>query len=124
MQVVVKPSETAAELSVSEVNKRVRGRIEGATDLRGLWIRGEISNVRLGGTGHLYFTLKDASSQVRGFMNERDELFLTFDGQSGLQIEADDEITVGRADTPLRLIKPSTRSYFEVLRTKLKWGER
>src|SRR4051812_43914986 len=59
MQVVVKPSEQAAEVSVSEVNRRVRGRIEGAPDLRGLWIRGEISNVRLGGTGHLYFTLKD-----------------------------------------------------------------
>ena len=29
-----------------------------------------------------------------------------------------------RSETALRLIKPSTRSYFEVLRTKLKWGER
>ena len=28
------------------------------------------------------------------------------------------------ADRPLRLIRPSTRSYFEVLRQKLKWGER
>jgi NAD+ kinase len=67
-----------------------------------------------------------ATSAVRVHpnMNERDELFLTFDGQSGLQIEAGDEVMVGRADTPLRLIKPSTRSYFEVLRTKLKWGER
>lgn len=53
-----------------------------------------------------------------------DELFVTFDGQAGFQLEAGDEITVRRADAPLRLIKPSTRSYFEVLRTKLKWGER
>src|SRR5690242_4805766 len=65
MQVVVKPSETAAEISVSELTKRVRGRIEGAPDLRGLWIRGEISNVRLMANGHLYFTLKDDGSQIR-----------------------------------------------------------
>ena len=33
-------------------------------------------------------------------------------------------VEVRRAEKPLRLIRPSTRSYFEVLRTKLKWGER
>ena len=33
-------------------------------------------------------------------------------------------VQVCRADRPLRLIRPATRSYFEVLRTKLKWGER
>ena len=57
-------------------------------------------------------------------MEERDEVFVTFDGQAGFQLQAGDEVTVRRADKPLRLIKPSTRSYFEVLRTKLKWGER
>lgn len=57
-------------------------------------------------------------------MNDRDEVFLTFDGQAGFQLRAGDELTVRRADKPLRLIKPTTRSYFEVLRTKLKWGER
>jgi NAD+ kinase len=57
-------------------------------------------------------------------MEERDEVFVTFDGQHGFQLVAGDEVAVRRAENPLRLIKPSTRSYFEILRTKLKWGER
>jgi NAD+ kinase len=67
-----------------------------------------------------------ASSVVRvqPNMTERDEVFITFDGQAGFQLKAGDEIEVRRSDKPLRLIRPSTRSYFEVLRTKLKWGER
>jgi len=62
--------------------------------------------------------------RVQPNMEERDELFVTFDGQAGFELRGGDEITVRRADQPLRLVKPSTRSYFEVLRTKLKWGER
>ncbi len=62
--------------------------------------------------------------RVQPNMQERDEVFVTFDGQAGFQLQAGDEITVRRSETPLRLIRPSTRSYFEVLRTKLKWGER
>jgi NAD+ kinase len=65
-----------------------------------------------------------ATVRVQPHIEERDELFITFDGQAGFQLEAGDEITVRRAEAPLRLVKPSTRSYFEVLRTKLKWGER
>jgi NAD+ kinase len=67
-----------------------------------------------------------ASSPVRvqPLMDDRDEVFVTFDGQAGFQLQVDDEVRVCRADTPLRLIRPSTRSYFEVLRQKLKWGER
>jgi NAD+ kinase len=62
--------------------------------------------------------------RVKPHMADRDEAFVTFDGQAGYQLEAGDEVRVCRADTPLRLIRPSTRSYFEVLREKLKWGER
>jgi len=62
--------------------------------------------------------------RVQPNMEERDEVFLTFDGQTGFQLQAGDDIVVGGSEHPLRLIKPTTRSYFEVLRTKLKWGER
>jgi TlyA family rRNA methyltransferase/putative hemolysin len=65
-----------------------------------------------------------AAVRVQPLMKERDEAFVTFDGQAGFELEAGDEIVVERAAAPLRLIRPSTRSYFEVLRTKLKWGER
>jgi NAD+ kinase len=51
-------------------------------------------------------------------------VYVTFDGQAGFQVEAGHEIRVCRADRTLRLIRPSTRSYFAVLREKLKWGER
>ena len=54
----------------------------------------------------------------------REELFVTFDGQAGFQLQPGDEIRICRADRTLRLIRPSTRSYFAVLREKLKWGER
>jgi NAD+ kinase len=62
--------------------------------------------------------------RIQPLMDDMDEVFATFDGQAGLQLRADDELHVCRAERPLRLIRPSTRSYFEVLRRKLKWGER
>jgi NAD+ kinase len=62
--------------------------------------------------------------RVQPNMGPRDEVFVTFDGQAAFQLQAGDEITVGRAETSLRLVRASTRSYFEILRTKLKWGER
>jgi NAD+ kinase len=67
-----------------------------------------------------------ASSPVRiqPIVEERDEVHVTFDGQTGFQLEAGDEIRICRTDRTLRLIRPSTRSYFAVLREKLKWGER
>jgi len=65
-----------------------------------------------------------APVRVEPIMDERDEVFVTFDGQEGFQLRGGDQIDVMRSETALRLIKPSTRSYFEVLRTKLKWGER
>jgi len=68
-----------------------------------------------------------ASSPVRvqpNIEDEREELYVTFDGQAGFPLQAGDEIRICRADRTLRLIRPSTRSYFAVLREKLKWGER
>ncbi len=67
-----------------------------------------------------------ASSLVRvqPMMAERDELYVTFDGQEGYQLEAGDEVRIRCSERRVRLLKPSSRSYFEVLRQKLKWNER
>ena len=53
-----------------------------------------------------------------------DELFVTIDGQSGHPLEPDDVIVVERAAQRLRLVRAVTRTYFDVLREKLKWSER
>lgn len=53
-----------------------------------------------------------------------DEIFVTFDGQSGHPMQADDVIVVGRAERQVRLVRAATRTYFDVLREKLKWSER
>jgi NAD+ kinase len=60
--------------------------------------------------------------RVQPVLDDRDEVFVTFDGQAGCRLSQGDEVTARSAEEPLRLIKPTTRSYFEVLRTKLKWG--
>jgi NAD+ kinase len=56
--------------------------------------------------------------------NAGDEVFVTVDGQTGFGLQQGDEISIAKADRKLRLIRATTRSYFEVLRQKLKWNER
>ena len=53
-----------------------------------------------------------------------DELFVTLDGQSGHAVQPDDTIMVQRAERPVRLVRATARTYFDVLREKLKWSER
>ncbi len=38
-------------------------------------------------------------------------------------MQATDILRVRRAEEPLKLIHPEQKSYFEILRSKLKWGE-
>ena len=59
---------------------------------------------------------------VRPIMDTQDEVFVTFDGQRGFALRPDDEISIRRAPRPVRMVKSAQRSYFDVLREKLKWG--
>src|SRR5436190_3924435 len=53
-----------------------------------------------------------------------DEIFVTYDGQSGYPLHAGDVVRIRRSAHALQLIKAPERNYFELLRDKLKWGER
>lgn len=50
--------------------------------------------------------------------------FLTIDGQVGLKLEHDDRIVITKAPNKLHLVRPAEHGYFQILRNKLKWGER
>jgi NAD+ kinase len=53
-----------------------------------------------------------------------DEIYVTYDGQSGYPLQQGDQVRVKQSERRLRLVKAPARSYFELLREKLKWGER
>ena len=59
-----------------------------------------------------------------GTTNAGAEIYVTLDGQYGFPLADGDEVSITRAARPIRLVRAATRSYFEVLRQKLKWGER
>jgi NAD+ kinase len=56
------------------------------------------------------------------FKRAEEGLMLTIDGQPGVSPMLDDRITLRRSPTTFSLVRPKNRNYFEVLRTKLKWG--
>jgi len=62
---------------------------------------------------------------LRALLLSRDErVVLTLDGQIGFPLDFGDEVTVKKSPYTVNLITSMSRGYFEVLRTKLKWGER
>jgi len=55
---------------------------------------------------------------------EDESAFLTIDGQVGEPLRKDDQIICRSSDYTLMLIRPPRMMFFDVLREKLKWGER
>ncbi|MBS3999300.1 MAG: NAD(+)/NADH kinase [Desulfobulbaceae bacterium] len=49
---------------------------------------------------------------------------LTIDGQEQRRLKPGDKISITKADYSMRLIAPKGKSYYEILRTKMKWSER
>ncbi|MBM4322006.1 MAG: NAD(+) kinase [Deltaproteobacteria bacterium] len=63
--------------------------------------------------------------EVRAILKtKQQEVLLTLDGQQGFALEFGDTVVVKKAEGRILLIKSPYRHYFEVLREKLKWGER
>ncbi len=55
---------------------------------------------------------------------ETESVFLTVDGQVGLSLNNDDRIVCDLSESWISLVRPPHKEFFEVLRSKLKWGER
>jgi NAD+ kinase len=56
--------------------------------------------------------------------SENEDVLLTLDGQVGFALKAKDVVEVKKAESVIKIIQPKNRNYFDILRTKLKWGER
>jgi len=52
-----------------------------------------------------------------------EEVILTFDGQVGFDLMVHDKVIISKSEKKLKLIKSPDQDYYDILRTKLKWGE-
>ncbi|HTU36130.1 MAG TPA: NAD(+)/NADH kinase [Candidatus Acidoferrum sp.] len=65
------------------------------------------------------------TSQVSVDFSAADEpVYLTLDGQTGAQLGLNHRVIVTRSESKVRLVRPTGKTYFEILRSKLRWGER
>jgi NAD+ kinase len=67
--------------------------------------------------------VRDSSSIELKLSGNTESVFLTLDGQRGIPLQPTDIVRASRAKELLKLIQPQKKSYFEILRSKLKWGE-
>src|SRR5580704_13914862 len=68
--------------------------------------------------------IPDSAKIEIDFKAEDDAVFLTLDGQIGIELMRGDHIVVRKAKEKLSLVRPAKKTYFGILRSKLKWGER
>lgn len=79
-------------LTVSELTSGIRQTLE--SGFGELWVEGEISNCRVWNTGHVYFTLKDSTAQLKAVMFRSATRYLTFNLEDGLHVIARGQISV------------------------------
>jgi exodeoxyribonuclease VII large subunit len=79
-------------LTVGELNATIRDLLE--NELQTVWVEGEISNARVWNTGHMYFTLKDAGSQVKAVMFRSALRYLKFKAEDGMKVVARGKVSV------------------------------
>jgi exodeoxyribonuclease VII large subunit len=78
--------------SVSGLTQEIRNLLE--SSFRDLWVTGEVSNFRAAASGHLYFTLKDASAQLRAVCFRGQARYLRFKPQDGISVIARGNLAV------------------------------
>jgi len=78
--------------TVTEVTRDIKDLLEDT--FVSVWIEGEISNWRVVQSGHAYFTLKDAQSQLRTVMFRSALRQLPFEPEAGMQVVAHGRLTV------------------------------
>jgi exodeoxyribonuclease VII large subunit len=84
-----------APISVADLTASIRELLE--TELGEVWVAGEISNFRAPGSGHLYFTLKDAGATLAAVMFQREARRAGFVPADGMAVLVRGTITVYEA---------------------------
>ena len=122
-QTLFHPSKSV--LTVSQLTGLLRTTVEG--QFSDVWLEGEVSNLRMPGSGHIYCTLKDEFSQIRAVLFRSSALRLKFTLQEGMCIIVRGRLTVyeprGEYQIVLETVEPkgigALQLAFEQLKARL-----
>lgn len=73
-------------ITVSELNKYIKNKVDEDEYLNSVYVKGEISNFKHHYTGHMYFTLKDEKSLIKCVMFKSSTSTLTFAPKDGMKV--------------------------------------
>ena len=110
---------------VSELTRLIRVALE--NEFGSVWVEGELSNVHVHGSGHVYFTLKDESAQIQAALFRGARAAVRVELRDGLKVRVFGEITAYEARSQYQIIvkqveeagKGSLQEAFEKLKKKL-----
>ena len=114
-----------AVLTVSQLTEQLRAVVE--ERFPAVWVEGEISNFRVYGSGHAYFTLKDEGAQVRGVLFRNRMRRIRFEPGDGQHVLAFGSLEVyatrGEYQLVVELLEPrglgALQLAFEQLKARL-----
>lgn len=79
-------------LKVTELTRAIKRQLEG--NFRQVWVQGEVSNLRRQSSGHVYFSLKDAGSQLPCVLFARDAASQSFQLENGMELQLFGDLSV------------------------------
>jgi len=68
--------------------------------------------------------IPDTARVELDFTPADEPVYLTLDGQIGFQLEPKDHVVITKSSAKVKFVRPPRKTYYEVLRSKLRWGER
>ncbi len=84
--------------TVTDVNRYIKEKLDNDYLLTNIWVKGEISNLRQPGSGHIYFTLKDSLSCIKSVMFRSRASRLLFQPANGMAVTVRGYISVYERD--------------------------
>ena len=109
-------------LSVSQIVYQIKSRLE--TGFRDVWVQGEVSNLRIPPSGHLYFTLKDSDAQIPAVCFRMRRRYLKFRPEDGMELLARGSISVyaprGQVQLMVSHLEPLGRGALQLAFEQLK----
>ena len=90
-------------LTVSQLNAYINKKMKFDSNLKNIYVKGEISNFKTYSSGHSYFTLKDKNSQIPAVMFKGRRQFLKFEPKDGMKVIIKGKVEVYERDGKYQL---------------------